>query len=280
MIEELFYIEKSAYRDSFIHRLDARVKFVCTFAIIIAMVAVPYTSVVFSVGGIFLLLLAVLWATSRLPVLVYIKRFAMVLPFGFSIIILQIFFTNRYYATFRVVADLPFGIHIYAESLEFAAILLVKFIVCVSAIILLSSSTKLQDMLEGAGRIGLPAEFGLTLGMMIRYLFVFGYIYRKVNQSLETRCFDPFSRSLPYRYRIRQLGYTIGTIFIRSYEQGERTYTSMLCRGYGKDSHIFITKKPLKSSEWVFLVATLAFVVAVPVAAVVLSPVPVIATFF
>ncbi len=46
-------------------------------------------------------------------------------------------------------------------------------------------------MLEGAGRMGLPAEFALTLGMMIRYLFVFGYIYRKVNESLATRCFDP-----------------------------------------------------------------------------------------
>ena len=28
MIEELFYIEKQAYRDSFIHRLDARVKII------------------------------------------------------------------------------------------------------------------------------------------------------------------------------------------------------------------------------------------------------------
>ena len=70
------------------------------------------------------------------------------------------------------------------ESVEFAAILLVKFIVSVSSIILLSSTTKLQDMLEGAGRMGLPAEFALTLGMMIRYLFVFGYIYRKVTSLL------------------------------------------------------------------------------------------------
>jgi len=280
MIEELFYIEKSAYRESLVHRLDARVKIACAFALIIAMVAVPYTPVVFFVGALFMFFFAVLWATSRLPVLIYAKRLAMVLPFGFSIIILQIFFTNRYYTTFRVIADLPLGIHIYAESVEFAAILLVKFVVCVSAIIILSSSTKLQDMLEGAGRMGLPPEFALTLGMMIRYLFVFGYIYRKVNQSLETRCFDPFSRSLPYRYRIRQLGYTIGTIFIRSYEQGERTYTSMLCRGYGKDSHIFITKKSLKPSEWVFLIATLAFAVAVPIIAVLFLPAPAIATFF
>ena len=265
MIEELFYIEKSAYRDSFIHNLDARVKIVGMIALIIAMVAIPYSPLVFTIGALFLIFLGVLWAGSGLPWQIYAKRLLMVLPFGLFIILFQIFFTNRYYTVFHVIANLPFGIHIYAESVQFAGILLVKFVVCISAIILLSSTTKLHDMLEGAGRMGLPPEFALTFGMMIRYLFVFGYIYRKINESLATRCFDPFNSALSYRYRMKQIGYTVGTIFIRSYEQGERVYTSMLCRGYGKDSHIFIAKKPLLSSEWAFLSLCLVFVIAVPV---------------
>jgi cobalt/nickel transport system permease protein len=265
MIEELFYIEKTAYRDSFVHDLDARVKILGMFAIIIAMVAVPYSPLIFTVGFVFFAFIAALWALSGLPWLVYAKRLIMVLPFGLFIIIFQIFFVNRYYSVFHVVVDLPLGIHIYAESIEFAFILLVKFIVCVSAIILLSSTTKLQDMLEGAGRMGLPAEFALTFGMMIRYLFVFGYIFRKINEALTTRCFDPFDPALSYRYRMKQIGYTVGTIFVRSYEQGERVYTSMLCRGYGKDSHIFLVKKPLRTTEWSFLVFCLLFVVVVPV---------------
>jgi cobalt/nickel transport system permease protein len=101
--------------------------------------------------------------------------------------------------------------------------------------------------------------------MMIRYLFVFGYIFRKINEALMTRCFDPFDPALSYRYRMKQIGYTVGTIFVRSYEQGERVYTSMLCRGYGKDSHIFLVKKPLRPTEWSFLVICLLFVVVVPV---------------
>jgi cobalt/nickel transport system permease protein len=189
----------------------------------------------------------------------------MVLPFGFFLIFFQIFFTNRYYEVFHVIATLPFGIHIYAESVEFAFILLVKFIVCVSAIILLSSTTKLHDMLEGAGRMGLPPEFALTFGMMIRYLFVFGYIYRKINESLATRCFDPFDPALPYRYRMKQIGYTVGTIFIRSYEQGERVYTSMLCRGYGRHSFLHIKKKPLSRGDVAFLSVSMIYVIAVPV---------------
>jgi cobalt/nickel transport system permease protein len=264
MIEELFYIEKSAYRDSFVHQLDARVKIIGMFAVIIAMVAIPYSSSVLAIGILFLAFLAALWSLTGLPWLVYAKRLLMVLPFGLFIIIFQIFFTNRYYQVFHVIADLPFGIHIYAESVEFAVILLVKFVVCVSAIILLSSTTKLHDMLEGAGRMGLPPEFTLIFGMMIRYLFVFGYIYRKINESLATRCFDPFDSSLPYRYRMKQIGYTVGTIFIRSYEQGERVYTSMLCRGYGRHSFLYVKKKPLGRSDLAFLSVSIIFVIIVP----------------
>ena len=78
-------------------------------------------------------------------------------------------------------------------------------------------------------------------------------MFRKINETLETKCFDAFDATLPYRYRLRQLGYTIGTMFIRSYEQGERVYTSMLCRGYGRNSHLFLKKKHSDGPEWGFL---------------------------
>src|SRR5437763_1005792 len=120
MMEELFYIEKSSYRDSYVHQLDARVKIIGLFAIIIAMVAIPYSQAVLTTGILFLAFLAALWALADLPWQVYAKRLIMVLPFGFFLIFFQIFFTNRYYVVFHVIATLPFGIHIYAESVEFA----------------------------------------------------------------------------------------------------------------------------------------------------------------
>ena len=271
MIEELFLIEKHTYRDSCIHRLDARVKIIIAFAAIVAIVSVPYSTVIYTVGSIFFLFFLILWALSRLSPKIYFWRLAMVLPFGIFIIIFQIFFENPYYEVFHPIVDLPFDIHIYAESVEFASILLVKFLVCISFIILLSSTTRMQNLLEGAGRLGLPPEFGLVLGMMVRYLFVFAYMFRKVNESLQTRCFDPFNHEVPWNYRVRMLGYTIGTMFIRAYEQGERTYMAMLCRGYGRDSHLFIRKKPLLRQDWAFLVTGMTVIVAVPVITWVLS---------
>jgi cobalt/nickel transport system permease protein len=264
MIEDLFQIERDAYRDSVIHRLDARVKIVLTFAAIIALVAVPYSTMIYTVGAIFFAFFFLLWCCTRLSPLVYVKRVFSIVPLWGMIIFFQIFLKNKYYTDYQVILSLPLGINIYAESVEFAVILLVKFVICISFIILLSSTTKMHDLLEGAARLGLPAEFALALGMMIRYLFVFGYMYRKINETLKTRCFDAFDRHLSYRYRLQQLGYTIGTMFIRSYEQGERVYTSMLCRGYGRESYLFVEKKPLKTSEWAFLSLSLIFIAAIP----------------
>jgi cobalt/nickel transport system permease protein len=261
MIDELYDIERMAYRDSPVHRLDARVKILICFACIIAVVAFPYSTQVYLFGGVMFLFFLGMWAFSRLPPQVYLKRFLMVLPFGFFIIFFQIFFENPRYSSFNAILDLPFGIHVFAESVEFATILGVKFLVCISFIILLSSSTKMQDLLDGAGRLGLPPEFALVLGMMIRYLFVFASMFNRVKNALETRCFDIFDSSLPYTYRLRQMSYTVGSVFIRSFEQGERTYTSMLCRGYGKESHIFLAKKPLRTVEWMFLAIVFVFIV-------------------
>jgi cobalt/nickel transport system permease protein len=264
MIEELFQIERDAYKDSVVHRLDARVKIAIAFAAIIALVAVPYSTMIYTVGVIFFAFFLVLWGCTRLSPVVYIKRLMTIVPIWGMIIFFQIFLKNKYYTDYTVVMALPFGINIYAQSIEFAFILLVKFIICISFIILLSSTTKVHEMLEGAARMGLPAEFALALGMMIRYLFVFAYMFRKINETLKTKCFDAFDRHLPYRYRLRQLGYTMGTMFIRSYEQGERVYTSMLCRGYGRECYFYVEKKPLKESEWAFLSISIIFIIAIP----------------
>ncbi|MFA5331633.1 MAG: cobalt transporter, partial [Methanoregula sp.] len=50
-----------------------------------------------------------------------------------------------------------------------------------------------------------------------------------------------------------------------SYEQGERVYISMLCRGYGRESFLFVKKKPLDRKNLAFLCANLAFIIVLPV---------------
>lgn len=262
MIEILTSIERDAARSSIIHGIDARVKLIATVVAIVAMVAFPYSVAVFRLGLLFGAVLVLLWAASRLSALTYLKRFLMVLPFGFFLIFFQIFFENPRYESFSPLLLLPLGITVYAESVEFASILMVKFLVCISFIILLSSTTPLKDLLSGARRLGLPSIMVLSLGMMIRYLYVFAGMYDRVCAALATRNFHPLDVSLPYRYRIRTLGYTMGMFFIRGYEQGERTYECMRCRGYGADSYDSLPKQPLAWPDRVALLSSILFVVA------------------
>ncbi len=62
------------------------------------------------------------------------------------------------------------------------------------------------------------------------------------------------------------MGYILGTMFIRAYEQGERVYLSMLCRGYGKHSFLLVRKKALCRGDVAFLCLSMSFVIIVPVA--------------
>jgi cobalt/nickel transport system permease protein len=265
MIEDLFEIERLAYGDSTVHRLDARVKLVLTFGAIIALVAYPVHESVYLLAGVLGALLLVLLLVSRVPLRAYLLRVAVILPFGLSILFLQVLFPPVPFPDPTVLLTLPFGIAITTEALSKAAMIGVRFVLCIGFVVLLSSTTRLQDLLTGARRLGLPSEFTLILGMMARYLFVFGQMFVRVRNALATRCFDPFDRSLPYVYRLRQLGNTVGTMFLRSYEQGERTYTAMLCRGYGRDAYLFVPKKPLSRCDWTVFATCMAVICGAPV---------------
>jgi len=260
MIEHLFTIDSDARRESPVHSLDARSKLILTLTVIISVVAYPYSPSVYLLGLILGAFYVVFWAFSGLPVRTFANRLLMTLPFGLFIIVFQIFFENPHYSTFTPIVTLPLGIHIYAESVEFASILAVKFLLCIAFVILLSSTTTLEAMLQGGRRLGLPSVMALSLGMMIRYLYVFAGMFDRIQASLATRHFHPFDTRLPWKYRIRTLGYAIGTMFLRSYEQGERTYTSMLCRGYGKDSYDFLPKKAIPMGDLIVLGISLPFV--------------------
>jgi cobalt/nickel transport system permease protein len=263
MIEELYDIERDAHHDSAVHRMDARIKILLCFGMIIAVVALPYTNVIYYAGALLALLFLALWAFTGLSPSVYARRLALTLPFGVFIIIFQIFFENPRYSTSTPLFSTVFGITVYAESLSFSAILLVKFILCISFIILLSSATTLQDLLLGARRLGLPSVFALSLGMMVRYLFVFAGMYGRVTAALTSRHFNPFDRQLPYRYRLRTLGYAVGMLFLRSYEQGERTYVCMLCRGYGRHSFDHVSKRPVRGREAGVLILAFAYLACI-----------------
>jgi len=73
-------------------------------------------------------------------------------------------------------------------------------------------------------------------------------------------------------YRLCTPPCTLCTLFIRSYEQGERTYMAMHCRRYGRESPLHIQKKFVLTRDYAFLAVGLPVGICTTVLAWLLSP--------
>lgn len=248
-------IERESYKDSPVHRLDSRIKLLFTIAIIIYAVSLPRihekNMVRLFAIEVYLLLLVL---AAGLDLRYFFLRILAILPFGFAIILIQPFLRPSFIENYTPYPlDLPFGLSITYEGLDFGSTLLAKFLVCITAIILFSSTTRLRDMVAAADRIGIPREFTLLLSMMIRYLFLFWAVLKRIRTAQQTRLFDIWNKNVPRRWVIEQIGNSISSIFIRSYEQGERTYISMLCRGYGSGHEKTYYRAKIRAQDIFFL---------------------------
>jgi cobalt/nickel transport system permease protein len=248
-------IERESYKNSPIHKLDPRVKLLFTLAIIIYVVSLPRIhekNMVRLLAIEMYLLLIVL--VSGLDLRYFILRILAILPFGLGIALIQPFLRPAFIENYTPYPlDLPLGLSITYEGLAFGSSLLAKFLVCITAVILLSSTTRMRDMVSAADRLGIPREFTLLLSMMVRYLFLFWSVLKRIRTAQQTRLFNMWNRKVPRKWVLKQIGNSISSIFVRSYEQGEKTYISMLCRGYGSGHEKAYYRTKIRAQDILFL---------------------------
>jgi len=105
--------------------------------------------------------------------------------------------------------------------------ILAKAWLSILSLILLTSTTRFNTLLEGLGKLRMPRVMVIILSFMYRYIFVLVDEVMRMKQARDSRNFGG-SRL----WKLRTIGNMIGTLFIRSYERGERVYAAMLARGY------------------------------------------------
>jgi len=256
-------LEREAYRKSPVHMIDGRVKIIMALLLIVYAVALPRMDVLdFPKLALIEAYLAALMLLARLELSYLAFRFAIALPFGLGIALFQPFLRQPFVTDFTVLYTLPLGLEVTQEGLLFGAIIFAKFLVCITAIILLSSTASMSELVSSARRLGMPRELALLFTMMVRYLFVFWTMLSRIRTAQKTRCFDIWNKKVPRKWTLNQVGYTISSLFIRSYEQGERTYQSMLCRGYNADATVYVGKKNIGAPDVLALALTLSFIIA------------------
>jgi cobalt/nickel transport system permease protein len=203
--------------ESPVQRLDASVKVACLLGFVLAVVATRPQAMVAFAG--YAALVAVAVVAARLPVRVLLRRMAIELPFVAFAFALPFIGTGER-------TDVA-GVSLSIAGLWGAWSILAKASLGVAATVVLSWSTPVADVLTGLDRLGMPRVIVVIAGFMVRYLHVLGGELGRLQVARVSRGDDP-----RWPWQGKAVAATAGTLFVRSYERGERVQQAMVARGF------------------------------------------------
>lgn len=203
--------------DSVLHRLPPEVKIVATLIFTIAVVAIPREQ--FWAFGVCALLLALTASLARIRPLWLVKHAAIELPFVVLAVVLPFAGTGE-----RVEW---LGMSLSVDGLYGAWNIAAKGTLGVVASLLLAGTTGVRDLILGMQRLRTPHIFVQIAMFMFRYLDVIADQARRMRIARLSRCHDP-----RFLWQVKAFASGIGSLFIRSFERGERVYLAMVSRGY------------------------------------------------
>ncbi len=248
------FLDRYSDRNSFIHRLDPRTKFIVTLVFILAVILTPpirWEAFVF-----YLIIISVLIGLSRVPVWYVLKRSLLILPFAAVVAISLPFFKE----------DVTSGsynlglLRVSVAGLQVFYSILAKAWLSALGLILLTATTRVTELLKGLQQMRFPRVMLMILSFMYRYIFVITDEVMRMKQARDSRNYG--GRHL---WQLKTLGNMIGTLFIRSYEHGERVYTAMVARGYDGQSRV-LERLSFKTADILFVTGMIVILAAAIVA--------------
>ena len=204
-------------RASPLHRARPQCKLAAAFLFVLAVVATPREA--FWAFGVYALLLAGLARVAGLPLPTLARRLVVELPFLAFAVFLPLVGQGE-----RVEV---LGLSLASEGLWAAWNIVAKGTLGVATSAILAATTPVPELLRGLERLRLPAAFTGIAGFMVRYADVIADEVRRMRIARVSRGYDP-----RWIWQARAVAASAGTLFIRSYERGERVYLAMVSRGY------------------------------------------------
>lgn len=198
----------------------------------IVVVATPIQNLI--AYGLFFTLLLILIKSSQLPFRTVFIRSLVEIPFVIFALLMPFFGTGEKVNLL--------GLSLYEAGIWAGAGIVAKGTLGVITAIILSATTSARDLLAGLEKLRVPAPLVNIATFMLRYLNVINDEMGRMKIARESRGFDATGiRS----WKI--LAQTVGALFIRSYERGERVYLAMLSRGYAGTMPTLAARK---STNW------------------------------
>lgn len=206
---------------SVVHRAPAHLKILLLLGFVLTVVATPREW--YPVFGGYLALLLGVVLLARVPLTYLLPRMVVEVPFLVFAALMPFVAEGS-----RVVVPLGgWEVSLSESGLLAAWGLVAKGTLGVLASLTLAATTEPADVLRGLQRLRMPDLVVQIMGFMIRYLDVVTSDLGRMVTAMRSRGVDPRSpRHWP------ALARTLGALFVRSYERGERVHLAMLSRGY------------------------------------------------
>ena len=217
-----------------IHQLPPQVKVVALLVFVLAVVVIPpdafwayFLAGCLLVGVMIVSELPAGFVARRLLVEVPILIFALMLPFfgqGETTVVL--------------------GLTLSVEGLWGAWTILAKATLGLGASIIVSATTTIPDLLRGLDRIRVPRVITAIAGFMVRYLDIVAGEFSRRRVAMTARGYEP-----RWLWQNGPLAQSAGSLFIRSFERGERVHQAMVARGFTGRMPVF-GDRPATTREW------------------------------
>jgi len=241
------HIDKFAYQDSVIHRLDCRVKFIVLLIFTVMVMSLPRTSLsilaCYAIGPFAILVL------GKIPLRFTFKQILLVSPF-----VLVLALSCPLYD--KTPVSLAFGPFVWQSTMGWLRcfVILGKFTVTMLALIALVSTTRFADLLTGLQWLGMPKVLVIQLGFLYRYIFV---LIDRAHHILRARAIRKL-KSLGFRRELKTAAAMLGSLFIRSIDTAERINIAMQGRGFDGRWHS-ISRLQIRRADLLFALIAASF---------------------
>ena len=238
-----------------VHRAPAEVKLVCLVVFVFAVVATgremfwPYLC--------FALILVVVWRLGNVPLRWIAPRMLIEAPFVVLAVLLP--FTEG--GERLSVA----GLSLSVAGLYAAWCIVIKGTLGVAASLTFAATTPARELPRALGRLGVPATITPVIVMMLRYIDVLSAEIRRQHIARLARGDSP-----RMAHQAGAIAKGVGSLFLRSYERGERVHLAMMSRGFtGTIPEMAPVTTSVRATrrQWVIVLTPAATAVAVAVTA-------------
>jgi cobalt/nickel transport system permease protein len=222
---DLGKLDRLAYLDTPVHRLDPRAKVLTTFVYIVCVVSFgPYEVLPMLPFALFPVAIA---AQGDLPLGFLLRKVAAVAPFAVLVGAFNPLLD-------REVVGSVAGLNISGGWVSFASIL-VRFLLTTTAALVLVATTSFVGVCSALERFRIPDVIVTQSLLLYRYIFVLGEETMRVARARSLRSFDGRGMGLGV------FGRLVGHLLLRTYARATRLYQAMLVRGF--DGRVRITRQ-------------------------------------